>query len=136
MTGCVCRVPRPKQATPNFPTRNHSCQRCSKLINQEFVSSDTHFDGFFNWLAEAPGIEQGFIDQCRRREASGRDVYELAYLGKDNPREAMEEACDLAIYCYLHLLKQARDGVETDPAMALEVSQMAAKAWSLLRRMG
>jgi hypothetical protein len=135
VTGCPCPVPRPRQANPNFPHRDRSCQRCGKVIDQRFVSSDSHFQKFFGWLADTPGVEQEFIEHCRVREGSGRGVFGLAYLNKDNPREAMEEACDMAIYCYLHLLRQARDGADTDPAMALEVAQLAGKAWSLLRRM-
>ncbi len=135
MNGCGCPVPRPRQPNPNFPTRDKSCSACGKLINQSFVSSDERFDEFFDQLMQLPGTDPGFVEHCRDRETRGRDVFGLLYLDRDNPREAMEEACDLAIYCYLHILRKRREGVEVDRTQVLEAAQLAAKAWSILGRM-
>lgn len=99
------------------------------------VSTDENFQSFFRWLLEIPGIDPDFIPYCLRRERYGRDRYGLAYLGKDGPREAMEEAADLAIYCYLHLLRSKRDGTPQEKEKALEASVHAAKAWAILRGM-
>jgi hypothetical protein len=84
---------------------------------------------------QLPGTDPGFVEHCRARETRGRDVFGLLYLDRDNPREAMEEACDLAIYCYLHILRKRREGVEVDRTQVLEAAQLAAKAWSILGRM-
>lgn len=99
------------------------------------VSSDENFQSFFRWLLEIPGVEPDFVPYCENRERFGRDRYGLAYLTKDGPREAMEEAADLAIYCYLHLLRAKRDGTPQEKEKALEAATHAAKAWSVLRRM-
>ena len=99
------------------------------------VSSDKNFESFFRWLLEIPGVDSDFIPYCKSRENFGRERYGLAYLTKDGPREAMEEAADLAIYCYLHLLRAKRDGTPEEKEKALEAATYAAKAWGILRRM-
>lgn len=99
------------------------------------VSSDENFESFFRWLLEVPGVDGDFLPYCLNREREGRQMYGLAYLTKDGPREAMEEAADLAIYCYLHLLRAKRDGTPQEKEKALEAATYAAKAWAVLRRM-
>lgn len=47
---------------------------------------------------EPPDSFLNFRDQCEAREKAGRSVFGLAYLKRDNPREALEEAADAANY--------------------------------------
>jgi len=135
MKGCNCNVPRPGTPTENRPHQDTVCRVCGKWISPGVVSSDENFQGFFSWLLELPGIDQNFVPYCREREKQGREQYGLAYLAKDGPREAMEEAADLAIYCYLHLLKAKRDGTPQETEKALQAATHAAKAWSVLKGM-
>jgi hypothetical protein len=109
---------------------------CAKGIDDAYISSDKNLSEFYALLADLPEVTGTLLSQAAKRERAGRREYGLAYLNKDNPREAVEEIADLIIYCYLHWLRSRRDGYEVDMAALLEAVVHGAQAYNALRRLG
>lgn len=109
---------------------------CAKAIDESYISSDASLAEFFALLADFPDIPGRLLTIAADREREGRKRYGLAYLDKDNPREATEEIADLIIYSYLHWLRAKRDGYDVDMAALLEAVVHGAQAYNALRRLG
>ena len=129
--GCLCDFPKSKSWRPT------ECKGCGRSIDPAYVTNDTNLEEFFDYLGSLPGVEAGFVKQCKDRERAGRNTFGLAYLGsgRHNPSEAREEAADLAMYCYLHLLKCHRNNTNEDVVTVMEAAAHAAAAWKLLGRL-
>ena len=126
---CACPVPREK------PHDAGNCRSCGKVIEDRWVSNDRNFAEFFGRLRALPGVDRAFVDQCRSRELAGRDIFGHAFLGRQNADEGSEEAADLALYCYLGLLRARRERRHEQIELALEAAQHAAKAHATLLRL-
>jgi hypothetical protein len=129
MNECQCQVPRPRRY------KGGSCVVCAKRIDPKYISSDENLAEFYAILADIPDVHAGMLHQAAAREREGRVHYGLAYLGKDNPREASEEVADLVIYCYLHWLRARRDGYDVDMAALVEAVVHGSAAYNALMRL-
>ena len=129
MKDCQCEIPRPKAY------KGGSCVVCAKKIDYSYISSDENLAEFYAMLADLPDVHSGLLQQAATRERAGRVEYGLAYLGKDNPREATEEVADLVIYCYLHWLRARREGWEIDMAALIDAVVHGAYAYNALKRL-
>ena len=136
-----CSCPRPGLSIN--PRMQGSCVKCTRMLNPEWVSSDANMERLFGRLAEAmpPGEADSddfwaFRAQLEAREKAGRDRFGFEYLAKDNPREATEEACDLALYGFLDSLRAIRDnGSDEDIDLVLEAAYYAFKAHAKMRHL-
>ena len=129
MNCCTCPIPREKSYDPG------SCRNCGKRLDPSWVSNDANFNAFFRQLLALPGVERSFIAHCRSREVAGRDTFGYAFTNRNNAAEGLEEAADLAIYCYLSLLHARREGRREHVELALEAAQRAGEAHELLLRL-
>jgi len=127
-SGCQCRVPQLRA----YKGRN--CQRCARLLDDEYLSNDENLSEFFGLLGEIPGVDKRLLEVAANREREGRTEYGLRYLGRNNISEAVEEVADLIIYCYLHWLKAKRDGVILEMAPLIEAAMYGAYAYNALKR--
>lgn len=127
MTPCRCDIPQ-QDGDRLF------CRTCQQPISETWASTDSNIKAFFDELSEVPGIDPAFVRVCIDREKEGRSEYGMRYLGsnRSNPMEAVEEAADLAIYSYLHLLKCERDGTPEKREYAITAAYHAAMAYSAL----
>ncbi|MBA2715187.1 MAG: hypothetical protein H0U55_16755 [Rubrobacteraceae bacterium] len=137
---CQCPKPRPD---PN-PRRASSCVACGSHFDPAWESNDETVAEFFDRYERAlptwphvPESVRTFRIHCEARERAGRKTFGMAYLDRDNLREGLEEASDLALYVFLDLLKERRAGnlphYETDVAMQLV--HHAAESYRLLHVM-
>jgi hypothetical protein len=129
---CRCQVP----LQSGDPRRLGFCSRCGRRINPEWTSNDATFADFFDGLEKSmfPGLTPDwftrFRNQCQRRERAGRPLYGNRFLGKNNPEDAMEEACDGALYAMLDTLRHLRDhGDDDDFDAALRAAARFAQAY-------
>lgn len=146
-----CRCHHPVE---NINPRNEGlCVKCSKKIAEpEWDSSDKTLGDFFERLAESSfpaystsnekdrrkHIPQSFFHfyrQCSGRERAGRKKFGYQYLVRSNPREAQEEAADLANYLHFECLRRRRLGQDEEADIALTGAMYAFKAWDAARRM-
>jgi hypothetical protein len=125
---CHCDMIEEHEIRPGF------CRFCGGKLSAAWVSSDATFAEFFDQLADLPGVTPALIEQCRQRELDGRDEFGFAYLKRDNASEAREEGADLALYCYLSVLRARRDGQPEKIEAALEAARYAALAYEASRR--
>lgn len=130
MRECVCEIP--KETGRNRPGY---CRICGGKIDARYLSTDSTFAAFFNQLAQLPGVDRHFINQCRDRELAGRDEFGNEYLQRVNELEGIEEACDLALYSHLAVLRARREGRKENVDIALEAAHHAALARNALVRL-
>lgn len=112
-----------------------NCQRCARVLDDQYLSNDANLSEFFGLVSDIPGIDRNLLEVAAQRERMGREEYGLKYLGRDNIGEAVEEIADLIIYCYLHWLKAKRDGVYLDMAPLIEAAVHGAYAYNALKRL-
>lgn len=133
MTRFPCRCPKPNRYPSPF--KRHSCVRCMGEIRGDWLSNDANVEAFFDRLAECfpnaqiPDWFEGFRRLCESRERTGREVYDLAYVGRDNPHEAKEKAVDGALYHYLELLNKRHQGHDEDTDLHLIAAMRFAEAY-------
>lgn len=127
--GCQCETPQLRAY------RGSNCQRCARLLDDEYLSNDANLTEFFGLVSDIPGIDSSILEVAAQRERMGREEYGLKYLGRDNISEAVEEIADLMIYCYLHWLKAKREGVYLDMAPLIEAAVHGAYAYNALKRL-
>jgi hypothetical protein len=75
-------------------------------LNPEWLSSSEGLNAFL----QLAGADYLTAAHCIQRERAGREEFGLAYLTRDNPAEAMEEAADGCIYAFLQVLCDVREG--------------------------
>lgn len=144
MRECKCQVPNPSYSTVNNPNDHERCLRCGDYINPDWTSNDDTMGEFYDRLEEAifpfgvlrapaPNNElsafREFCDQAIVREIAGRKKFGHRMFGRDNPREAQEEAADLMNYMAFSLLKARREGDREEWALALTAAHHAFLAW-------
>lgn len=126
---CDCEEPKLRAY------KGGNCQRCAKLLFDDYLSNDDNLAEFFGLVSDIPGVDTEILSVAAQRERDGRDFYGLAYLSRNNIAEAIEEVADLIVYLYLHRLRGRRDGYEVDMASLLEAAMHGAYAYNALRRM-
>lgn len=127
-----CECPRPSRHPSPFHAT--SCVKCGGFLPSTWVSNDVLLDRFWTRLEEGmfPGnaeIPLWFETLKRKvfaREHEGRDLYDLAYLGRDNLSEADDEAADAIVYLYLDHLNAQRQGGDHDFGHVLDTASCAA----------
>lgn len=143
MRECNCIVPRPRGATPNKPNDDERCVECGLYINPAWTSNDGTMAEFFDRLEESlfplgvlaatPNDDlrafHAFRLQAEVREIAGRRRFQHRHLGRDNPREATEEAADFANYMLYSLLADRRRGEREEWPIALSGAADAFRAW-------
>lgn len=132
MTECECPVPADHaDAHPGF--RDGWCRVCGGKLSDSWVATS---DGLMEFL-ELARADYRSAAHCHTRELAGRAEFGFAYLSRNNPEEAQEEAADGQIYCYLEVLKDRRAG-ETDIDFDLldAASHFALAHQALQRRRG
>lgn len=127
--GCQCDVPQLRAY------KGGNCQRCARLLDDEYLSNDDNLREFFGLLEDIPGISREILEIAAEREKMGRGRYGLKYLGSNNVEEAVEEVADLIIYCYLHWLRARRDGNILEMAPLIEAAVHGAYAYNALKRL-
>lgn len=130
-------MPRP---SPN--PRSPGCNACGLPFAPEWLSSDETLAEFFSRLqeaafpGEAPHDFLAFRAHCEARERAGRESFGLAYLSRDNLREAMEEFADGANYFFFDTLQHLRNrGDDDDYELALTAALHAYKAHRAAREL-
>ena len=136
MTYCTC--PRPVESSN--PRRKGWCAACAFQFDPEWLSSDENTRRFFDRLQRSmPSHDsewQAFRQMCEERERDGRQTFGVAYLSKDNLKEATEEAGDLAIYPLLDSLRAIREGrAGEDYDLVLTIAHHAFQAYSAAVRL-
>lgn len=144
MRECKCPIPNPRYKTPNRPNDHERCLRCGDWINPAWTSNDQTMAEFYDRLEEAifplgalraptPNEElaafREFRAQAEVREIVGRKKFGHRLHARDNPREASEEAADLANYMLFGLLVERRAGDREEWALALTAAKHAFLAW-------
>lgn len=117
MRECECRIPI---AHPS-PYKKHTCVKCGFWINPRWTSNDETVARFYDSLARAqfhrdkltkrlliPDDFTVFRAEAEARERAGRDYFGLRFLGRENTRDAREEAGDGANYFLFDHLQYIR----------------------------
>lgn len=129
MRECGCDTPADHADThPGF--RDGWCRHCGGVLADRWLSDTEDLTGFLN-LAQA---DYQSVAHCQIRELAGRDQFGLAYLTRNNPAEAQEEAADGQIYCYLEVLKDRRSGESDVDFDLLDAARHFALAHQALAR--
>jgi hypothetical protein len=101
------------------------------MISPDWTTTDHNFADFFYQLRTV-GASADFVDHCRKREAKGRAKHGHRFVAVDNPREAQDQAADVAIYAWLTTLRERREGRREQTEIALTIARHAAIAWQEL----
>ena len=75
-----------------------------------------------------PDWFEAFRLHVEQREIGGRKTFGQSFVERDNPREAQEEAADIALYMLLSLLVSRRNGDREEWELALTAAKYAAEA--------
>lgn len=133
MGECDCQV-------PTEHTRPGRCAVCGGEISAEWSSNAETVEEFYDRLEESmfalgiinagqtPEWWQAFRTQAEVRELAGRKTFGHSFHGRDNPREATEEAADLGNYAMFSILASRRLGDPEEWELALTVAKHAALA--------
>ena len=134
----ICKCPKPEPAVD--PRHEGTCVKCGHSM-APFDQTDANFAAFWEriessyagWqfpLYEPPDEQQTLRLQTTHRELAGREHFGYAYLARDNIREAREEICDALLYLYLESLKDARDGIDSEWDVVLEIADNLINAYA------
>lgn len=133
----ICQCPKPTRKVK--PGKQDWCERCGSYIDPEWVSSDATLNAFFDRLRESVSEPAPWLEPlrqfCQARERAGRDEFGFAYLDRDNPREAIEEAADGANYAFFEVLRNRRKGEDEQIDVALLAAYHFGKAYHALDEM-
>ena len=147
-----CQCPQPRNSIN--PRKAGSCLICGRMLDPEWVSSESTMQEIFKGLAwsmpygeaiqKNPATLQeeltddflAFWADCSERERAGRPRFGFSYLARNNEREALEEWADGANYLAFSHLKAIRDeGDDEDMDVALTAMFHAFKAHQATRRL-
>ena len=128
---CACKVPQPKVK----PGKQDWCERCSLFIDPAIACNDMTVREFFDRLADAMPYRDATWDrfriECEAREFAGRARFKQSFHGRQNLREAAEEAADGALYSMLDTLVVRREGRgDEDIDLALTVAHHFYRAYA------
>jgi hypothetical protein len=128
MMGCRCAVPRPHFVHPN------KCLDCGRWLDPRIVDSDENVAIFHGRLEAIPGMPTAALDHARERNRTGREIFGLAYLDRNNPAEGREESADGVNYAFYDWLKGRREGrEEINPHLLAAARYFALAHQELLR---
>lgn len=133
MTRFHCACPRP--AYDDLDRRPNTCVKCAGYIDPAWVSSDANVQTFFDRLTSCQNLPENFPAfraHCERRELAGRSTFGFRYLDRDSIEDTLEEACDLAIYPYLHGLRLVREGNADYLDLPLTAAYNASQAYDAM----
>ena len=132
---CRCDLPRPK-TDPRFPD---TCRACGYPIPEEWGSASISrfLDRLEATYPVLPDRFQRFRIECESRELAGRTKFgTLSHHGKNNIREAIEEAADGFNYCaFEHIVHMRQEGRDDDVDLVLVAARHFADACEALHRL-
>lgn len=111
------------------------CAACSKPFGPDWYADDRVVKEFYDRLGLAMGGEPSYPHfrlLAEAREKTGRPLFGLRYLKRDNVRDAAEEAADGANYALFEQLQQRRRGVDTADDLILDAARHFALAYAAL----
>lgn len=143
---CECGLKTDPQRTPLVPNPKPNkpdiCVQCSGHIDHDadWASNTENLSQFFNRLTDCQNLPitfPYFQGEIETREKFGRAQFGFEYLRRNNLTEAREEACDLALYAHLDILKARREGIREEDGigLALTMAYYAAKAYDAALRL-
>lgn len=104
--GCQCPVP------VAHSTHDCKCSRCGKWLDPKYVDSDENLAVFRSRLEALPNTPTAALDHAWQRHETGRKIFGLEYLARNNPAEGREESADGCNYSFYSWLKARRHGIE------------------------
>jgi hypothetical protein len=146
---CTCSTPHRAYATENRPRGDQFCV-CGGYIEPSWASTDKTMGEFYDRLEilptnreAVPGVDPPvyvptpafklFRMDAMAREFAGRRKFGLRFLGRNNPKDAQEEATDGANYAAFEIVKQEnRHGNDTATDLLLRAAQKFFEAYELL----
>jgi hypothetical protein len=144
---CTCAIPHRAYATENRPRGDQFCN-CGGYIDPSWASTDKTMGEFYDRLEILPTNREAvpgtdvyvptpafklFRMDAMAREFAGRRKFGLRFLGRNNPKDAQEEATDGANYAAFEIVKQEnRHGNDTATDLLLRAAQKFFEAYELL----
>lgn len=131
MSYCECPAP----GVSLDPRHEGTCQRCGHRFDPEWLADDETVAEFYDRLAlSLPGEPTfpHFRALATVRERSGRPIFGLAYLTRDNVAEGAEEAADGANYALLEGLRMKRAGIDPADDLLLSAARHFALGYAML----
>jgi len=111
------------------------CAACGRRFSPEWYADDRAVAGFYDRLALAMFAEESFPHfraLAEARERTGRPIFGLRYLTRDNVADAAEEAADGANYAMFELFQKRRQGWDTADDLLLDAARHFALAYAAL----
>lgn len=111
------------------------CASCGRRFHPDWYADDWTVADFYDRLALAMWGEASFPHFRRlaeARERTGRPLFGLRYLQRDNIADAAEEAADGANYAMFELLQERRQGCDTADDLLLDAARHFALAYASL----
>lgn len=111
------------------------CASCSRSFAPEWYADDRTVREFYDRLALAMGGEPSFPyfrQLAEAREKTGRPLFGLRYLSRDNVADAAEEAADGANYALFELLQSRRRGLDPADDLIFDAARHFALAYAAL----
>ena len=135
MRECECDAPNPYQT----PAKAHACIKCGFLISPRWSCNDSTLRSFMDGMAAALPTRGDAYARFRidieAREFAGRRKFGQSFHKRNNISEAMEEACDGALYACLDTLAAKRRGDDEHTDLALDVALHFYRAYEALIRL-
>lgn len=74
-----------------------------------------------------------YVANCRKRLKRGAKLYKDSWKTQDNLKEALEEALDVTVYCYLETEKQKLKPKSNQYQLLGEVSVVALRMYGVIK---